>query len=222
VTEENHAAERLLKARETIAAEYKLDPSDWRVRQLALMECTLSQAEDKFSNERAVDVSSLLTLAKSIADLRETLKKTEPISVNIEFVPGKHVACPKCRHEFDPTSDEAVAPKPLRSGCCHCGKLNEISSVPFTESDPGTELTPQAPPGATPAANVVPLVTRREDASASQFHSAVLHTGEVPPLKREQPSHYRGEAVERERHPYLDAAGGERGSHPLPVPHGVI
>jgi len=216
VTEENPAAERLLRAREAVASEYKLDINDWQVRRLALLMSVFSHTEDQAANGRTVDIGALLALDKSIQDVRETIKKTEPITVNIKFVPGKHIACPKCEHEFDPTTKEPAKPLVLRTRCPHCNKPSEVS--PFESSNPDITV-PQAPP----AANVVPLVSHRPGVSASSFHSQVMNGREVPPLKREQPSHYRSEAAERERHPYRDSAGGNRSvAHPLPVPHGVI
>jgi hypothetical protein len=57
VTEDDKqaAAERLLKAREAAAAEFKLDIDDWRTRRLAMLQAVYAQAEDMLANGRSVD-----------------------------------------------------------------------------------------------------------------------------------------------------------------------
>ena len=116
--------------------------------------------------------------------------------------------------------------------CHECGAKIEVSDQPFSRSptpqtpasdhakpDAGPSVDPTvadatAPASDAPPANVVPLspkVTYRDGISASAFHSQVINGREATPLKRDQSDHYRSDAAERDRHPYLN-----RPAHKLP------
>jgi hypothetical protein len=162
VTEDDKqpAAERLLKAREAAAAEFKLDIDDWRTRRLAMLQAVYAQAEDMLANGRSVDISGLLSLDKAIQEVRESIKKTEPMSVNVTFTEGVR-GIYKCKHcgqenelkegEYTPPS-KPPAPLPSQSCASEADKPNAALSTP-------------AP------ANVVPLPERPRNPSMAKFNA---------------------------------------------------
>jgi hypothetical protein len=116
MSDDKHA-ERLLRLRADIAAEYSLDASNWQVKRLALLMSVHSQSEDMIANGRSVDVSALLALDKAIEEVRAALRAAEPVQVNVHFVEGvtgvATVTCPcgcghTWRHEFAPGTYTAV------------------------------------------------------------------------------------------------------------------
>jgi hypothetical protein len=171
------------------------------------------------ANGRPVDVSNLLALDKAIEELRETIRKAEPIQVSVLFVEGSEIECPSCAHRFNPHTLKPVERQPFRFRC-KCGASSEISTTgPFTDGgDPGKPIA--APePAATPNG-----VTYREGVSGSAFHAAVLRNNEIPPLKKEQPAigaHVSpGDTVAglwcNDRHPYRNRDV----AHQLPAVNG--
>jgi hypothetical protein len=208
---DNAGAERLLKAREAVAAEYKLDISDWRTRRLALLMAAFARAEDQLAANKSAHIGDLLALDKAIQDIRETLQKSEGIAVTVRIVNPAAVECPECKHTFDPKGGAPVRPaQPFRFKC-KCGAQTEFNaSGPFT--DGGNPGVPVEAPAPKPDEKVVPLVTHRPGVSASSFHSAVLNNREIPPLKKEQPaigadvspSDTVAGLWRNDRHPYRD------------------
>ena len=218
-------AEAILAARKAFAEEYPW-AKPHQVRRLAILSVMRDNFEAQLAAGQNFDLDALLKLDDVIEQARSSIAKQEPIKVTVEFVDSTikvaNIVCKHCGQSG--RYDISDTPAPTTD---HGNAIVEPSSdAPVASATADAPLTSdhdlKSPSDPQPVADVVPLVTYRDGVSASKFHSQVIAGREAPPLKREQPSHYRGEAVERERHPYLDAAGGERGSHPLPVPHGVI
>jgi hypothetical protein len=184
---DNVAAARLLRAREDIAAEFKLDINDWRVRRLALLMAAFARSEDQLASGKSVHIGDLLALDNAIQDVREALQKSEDIRVTVNFVNPAAVECPQCQFAFDPKGSVPVKPARPFSFRCGCGKQTEFSAGgPFADGgDPGTDTGKSAEPTAPVE---VPNVRYREGVSASAFHAAVLRNDEIPPLKKDQPA----------------------------------
>jgi hypothetical protein len=222
------AAERLLKAREAVAKEFNLADDDWRVKRLALLMCVHSQAEDMVANGRSVDINGLLSLDESIQKIRESIKKTEPMSVNVTFTEGVR-GIYNCHHcgkknelkegEYTPPSRPKAPPQTSDAPAANA-PLPDATAAPADSAAPAARPMPKANkvaaldtrPASHQTATVTPLVTYRDDVSGSKFHSAVINGREVPPLKRLQPDHWRTTDQAQAPHPYV----GREVAHPLP------
>jgi hypothetical protein len=124
MTEDNPAAERLLRQREAVAKEFGLDISDWRVRQLALLEARLAAAEDQAANSVLIDIGQLLALTQAIADMRQALKASEHVDITVHYVSAVTgiFNCTKCGHRNEIADYKPPAPPPPRraAGSCLC------------------------------------------------------------------------------------------------------
>src|SRR5215469_15895057 len=112
MTEDNPAAERLLRQREAVAKEFNLDIGDWRVRQLALLQARHAAAEDQTANGVMVDIGQLLSLNQAITDTRQVLKNSEPIDISVHIVKGLTGICPLCKGHVENYEPPALPPAP--------------------------------------------------------------------------------------------------------------
>jgi hypothetical protein len=112
-------ADRILKARATIAAQYNLEATDFRVRHLALLLAVFAQSEDQLAHGKVVDIGKLLDLDHAIAAARTAIQAAEPVQINISYAERAcgigFAVCPGCglrsEHKFD---DDALAPLPAK------------------------------------------------------------------------------------------------------------
>jgi hypothetical protein len=96
MTEENQAAERLLRQREAVAKEFDIaDINDWRVRRLALLMAAYAAYEDQMATNGTLDITPPLALDETIQVIRQQLKAPKEIAVKVEIVKSKDSAPPK-------------------------------------------------------------------------------------------------------------------------------
>jgi hypothetical protein len=223
-------AEAILAARKAFADEYPW-AKPHQVRRLAILSVMRDNFEAQLAAGQNFDLDALLKLDEVIEQARSSIAKQEPIKVTVEFVDSTikvaNIVCKHCGQSgrFEISDKPFDSPTPTADHGNAIAGPSSDAPVPSATADapPTSDHDLKSPSDPQPVADVVPLVTYRDGVSASKFHSQVIAGREAPPLKREQPSDYRSEAAERERHPYRDAAGGDRSvAHPLPVPHGVI
>jgi len=187
-------SEAIPEARQAFREEYP-HATDWQIKRLALLSVARDAFEAQVAAGQNIDLGALLRIDEVIEQTRETIKKTEPMKVTVEFVHGAAVTCPSCSHEFNPHTSEPV--KPFRGvvACHKCGAKSEVSNKPFD----APESQPQQPSSGDPA----PLLCRACAAERQRRADEGQPSRQCVGFIVSQPSH------QRSRNPAVKARAAE-------------
>ena len=174
-------SDRFRRIVKEVCADLKLEPDSDLCKHVATLRLARENMQSKLLLGERVDIKDMLDLD---AALKRYLPEREAPKIEVKFV----------------RSVVGVYT------CQHCHKRNEISDKPFDKPAGDRTPTPNAvplhaaavgaadtaaPPAPEPPKPVEPSLTvkgYREGISASPIHASVLSNGEVPPLKKLQPS----------------------------------
>jgi len=114
MTKRSPDAQRLLDARQSAAAELKLEPSDWRVRRYALLALSIENIEAALATGEDLDTDALSKIAAQMQRIRDTLPP-EKHQISVQFVEG-------CIGIYT---------------CTHCGKRNDLEAGTYVPASSG-------------------------------------------------------------------------------------
>ena len=150
MTKRSPDAQRLLDARQSAAAELKLEPSDWRVRRYALLALSIENIEAALATGEDLDTDALSKIDAQMQQIRDTLPP-EKLQVTVQYVEG-------CIGIYT---------------CVHCHKRNELQPGSYTPVSgrhyeiSGPNDTKDSPTRGVEAAKVSPRVDAKANAPAT-------------------------------------------------------